>query len=117
MAKKRKGVKGYVTSKSKATAKYVKGVKEAKSDYKDGVRAGLDNWKLWWNYTLGMLIANAGEWVDKEGLDKWEAVKNNIKLASQDYRKAQLGLVAIKHAREIETSRKIIEEALAVLGV
>ena len=110
-------VKGYVMPKSKAVKKYVEGVKDAKDDYRSEVRAGLDDWKLWWNYTLGKLIEQAEDWADKEGLDKWEAVKNIVKLASEEYRKAQLGLAAIKYKPEIEASKKIVEEALAVLGV
>ena len=113
-------VKGYVIPKSEAVKNYAEGVRDpmAKDKYVRRFREGMSNgWNIWWNYTLAKLIDQAGDWADKKGLDKWEAVKNIVRLASEDYRKAKLGMVKKLYGTELERTVALVEEALATLGV
>jgi len=113
-------VKGYVRPVNEAVSRFTEGVRDpiAKKKYINRVREGFNSgWQIWWDYTLAKLIDNADDWVDKKGLDRWEAVKNIVRLASEDYRKAKLGMVVKMYGTELERTKPLVEEALAVLGV
>lgn len=113
-------VKGYVPPVNEMVGRFTEGVRDPRARYKytERMRQGFTNgWQTWWNYTLAMLIDRAGDWADKKGLDKWEAVKNIVRIASEDYRKAKLGMVVKMYGAELERTKALVEEALAAIGV
>lgn len=110
--------KGYAIPVNEALAKFSERVRlpDIKDKYERRTAEGFSRgWSLWYDYMMAKLIENAGEWIDKEGIDKWKAVKEIVKEASQEYRKAKLGIFAKEYHTELEQAKALVEEALALI--